>query len=360
MELSDIQPDKQSNPAVEPLEDLVTEKTLNEESRLPQKSQDETEDLDDDLISIQTETDILLPIEKNSEIPVQEHKLGLDINAIRGWSGSQYDDYDVIAVHGIRDDYKTAWMDKKGGWVLKERLFKGLSIREIDYSYEIDQNSILYRQNGIDILAESLLDSYAKEREHLAGTETDRPIIWACHDIGGTIVKQALFIASQNVAKYGKIFMHTTGIVFIGTPHRFKSHHDALDQIYQLLFLPGPDIQRGVSRIVEHLTEQISLTNKQFVTTKLLDRACIFNIISRSITDSLTEIADGRNYDKVRAWSKATVTPFHRYSHFIGHSFESSGRVHQRTVNHLDLIRDEGCSALESFSKRFEMTGFSK
>jgi hypothetical protein len=60
-------------------------------------------------------------------------------------------------------------MDKKGGWVLKERLFKGLSIREIDYSYEIDQNSILYRQNGIDILAESLLDSYAKEREHLAG-----------------------------------------------------------------------------------------------------------------------------------------------------------------------------------------------
>jgi hypothetical protein len=94
MELSDIQPDKQSNPAVEPLEDLVTEKTLNEESRLPQKSQDETEDLDDDLISIQTETDILLPIEKNSEIPVQEHKLGLDINAIRGWSGSQYDDYE--------------------------------------------------------------------------------------------------------------------------------------------------------------------------------------------------------------------------------------------------------------------------
>ncbi|OBS26147.1 hypothetical protein FPOA_00090 [Fusarium poae] len=190
MELPDIHPDKQSNPAVEPLEDLVTEKTLNEESRLPQKSQDETEELDDDLISIQTETDILLPIEKDSEIPVQEHKLGLDINAIRGWSGSQYDDYDVIAVHGIRDDYKTAWMDKKGGWVLKERLFKGLSIREIDYSYEIDENSILYQQNGIGILAESLLDSYAKEREHLAGTETDRPIIWACHDIGGTIVKQ--------------------------------------------------------------------------------------------------------------------------------------------------------------------------
>jgi hypothetical protein len=162
--------------------------------------------------------------------------------------------------------------------------------------------------------------------------------------------------------------MHTTGIVFIGTPHRFKSHHDALDQLYKLVFLPGPDIKRGVSRKVEHLTEQISLTNKQFVTTKLLDRACIFNIISQSIVDTMKDIADanklegadGRNYGKDRTWSNATVTPFHRYSHFIGHSFESSGRVRQHDINHLDLTRDEGCSALETFSERFEMAGFSK
>ncbi|CEI63686.1 unnamed protein product [Fusarium venenatum] len=344
MEMPSIRHEKQSDPAVESPEGLLTDNALDEDTHLLQKSPDETEGLDDDLISIQTETDVLLPVDIDSKIPLQEHKLGLDINAIRGWSGSEYDDYDVIAVHGIRDDYKTAWIDKNGGWILKDHLFNGMSIREIDYSYEIDESSVLYHQNGIDILAERLVDMYAKERESLAETETDRPVIWACHDIGGTIVKQ----------------------VFIGTPHQFQSQDDAVDQIYKLVNLPGPDIKKQTFMKVKHLADQIARTNTRFVATKLLDRACIFNIISQSISDSLAgkaddnkfEGADGCNYEQDRTWSKTTVTPFHRYTHFIGHSFEASGRRRNNQINHLDLIRDEGCSLLNLFSDIFKMTGF--
>jgi hypothetical protein len=42
-----------------------------------------------------------------------------------------------------------------------------MSVREIDYSYEIDQDSLLYRPNGIRLLAENLLDEYVKVRETL-------------------------------------------------------------------------------------------------------------------------------------------------------------------------------------------------
>lgn len=43
-----------------------------------------------------------------------------------------------------------------------------MSIREIDYSYEIHENAVLYRRNGIHILAQELVDRYAEERGRLA------------------------------------------------------------------------------------------------------------------------------------------------------------------------------------------------
>ncbi|KAF4333733.1 ankyrin repeat [Fusarium beomiforme] len=357
MDISVTVPHTQSDQAPD-FELAYTADSPNKETNPNQMSHIETDkEGDDDAISIQTGTDGLLPIEPDSTSPPQEHKLGLDINAIRGWSGSDYDDYDVIAVHGLRDDYKTAWMCKNGNWILRENFFRGMSVREIDYSYEIHENSEVYNRNGIHVLAKELIDKYADERERLAEPETDRPIIWVCHDIGGTIVK-------QNPAKYGKIFMHTTGIVFIGTPHRFQSQEDLEDQIYKLVLLPGPDVKKKTLTKVKHLAEQIDRINKRFLTTKLLDRACIFNFISQSITNSLadkapddeSEAADGGNYDK-HDWSK-TVTPFRRYTHFIGHAFEASGRFRYGEISHLDLIRDEGSSEIGSLLEKFESAGF--
>lgn len=70
-------------------------------------------------------------------------------------------------MHGIRDDYKTAWIDSKGSWFLKDTLFKHMSVREIDYSYENHEESILYKPDGIRILAGKLIDEYAAVRTKL-------------------------------------------------------------------------------------------------------------------------------------------------------------------------------------------------
>lgn len=73
----------------------------------------------------------------------------------------------VVTVHGIRDDYRTAWTDAKGVWWVKDDLFQGRSVREIDYSYEIDAESALYEPNGIMQHAQRLITALATLRQKL-------------------------------------------------------------------------------------------------------------------------------------------------------------------------------------------------
>lgn len=151
------------------------------------------EDDNQDAVSIKTTTEALFAEGEAGDTlddPAEkQHRIGLDINYPWGWHGSMYDDYDVVTVHGIRDDFRTAWTDHNGGWWVKDQLFKDLSIREVDYSYDIHEDSMLYEPSGIKSLALDLLSEFAQVRQRLDDTETDRPIIWICHDVGGQIVK---------------------------------------------------------------------------------------------------------------------------------------------------------------------------
>jgi hypothetical protein len=73
----------------------------------------------------------------------------------------------VVTVHGIRDDYKTAWTKEDGTWWVVNKLFEDLSMREVDYSYEIDEEATIFQADGIKLHAERLLTAYAKERANL-------------------------------------------------------------------------------------------------------------------------------------------------------------------------------------------------
>lgn len=75
--------------------------------------------------------------------------------------------YSVVTVHGIRDDYKTAWTKEDGTWWVVNKLFEDLSMREVDYSYEIDEEATIFQADGIKLHAERLLTAYAKERANL-------------------------------------------------------------------------------------------------------------------------------------------------------------------------------------------------
>ncbi|KAF5642482.1 ankyrin repeat [Fusarium tjaetaba] len=319
----------------------------------------EQDDKDDDAVSIKTTTDDLFG--DGTDTSPREHKLGLDINFPWGWSGSSYDDYEyeknpttstspapanvvnsVLTVHGIRDDYKTAWIDSKGNWFLKDSLFKDMSVREIDYSYENHEESILYKPDGIRILAERLIDEYATVRTKLEETETERPVIWVCHDFEGTIVKE----------------------IFLGSPHRFESQDDLEDQLHKLIQLPGPEIKNKTIPKIKHLSRQIESTNLKFLATKLFDKATIFNIFIQDPKASLAAKpaddkslgADGIDYEG-EDFSKA-ITPFSRNSHFVGHSFEAAGRWRWDDYGQMDFVCENISSFFSDISYAFGATGF--
>jgi hypothetical protein len=82
-----------------------------------------------------------------------------------------------VTVHGIRDDYKTAWTDAQGAWWVKDQLFQRMSTREVDYSYDIDAASTLYEPGGLMQHARTLITEYAAVRHQLEEVSSLVPVL---------------------------------------------------------------------------------------------------------------------------------------------------------------------------------------
>jgi hypothetical protein len=50
---------------------------------------------------------------------------------------------------------------------VKDQLCRDLSVREVDYSYEIDASSMIYEEHGVVGHAQKLIDEYAAVRRKL-------------------------------------------------------------------------------------------------------------------------------------------------------------------------------------------------
>lgn len=150
--------------------------------------------------------------------------------------------------------------------------------------------------------------------------------------------------------------------IFLGVPHRFESQDELEDQLHKLILLPGPKISRMTLVKVKHLAKQVNRINHNFLETKLLERASVFNFLIQSVERSLEEMPAGvkpkEDYSD-DAIEKA-VTPFKRYAHFIGHSFEGAGRWRWNDFSHLDFVREEGKSKLSGKLWLFNDPGYCK
>ena len=58
-----------------------------------------------------------------------------------------------------------------------------------------------------------------------------------CHSLGGTILKQALCIANEQLYRYEPFVNSMSGIVFLGTPHLGSNQAETLDRICMILKL---------------------------------------------------------------------------------------------------------------------------
>ncbi|UKZ96457.1 uncharacterized protein TrAFT101_011246 [Trichoderma asperellum] len=229
-------------PAAVPKTTLLAEEEFQKPVVAPDAPNDVVQGDNSDAASVKSiATDELLPIDSGHSPDTQERNVGLDVRIMMIMMLSQ----------------------------------------QIDYAYEVNESSELYGPDGIRLHAQRLVAEYADIRGKLEDTESDRPIIWICHDLGGTIVKEALSLAMGHPDMYGKMAILTTAIIFLGTPHHSHSVEDLEDQLHKLILLPGPEIRNQALTKIKNLANQVNRVNEAFPATKLLDRALIFNVLTR-------------------------------------------------------------------------------
>lgn len=172
-------------------------------------------------------------------------------------------------------------------------------------------------------------------------------------------------MALANPLEYGKMAVLSTAIVgtrsrqtatsianasgqfFLSTPHRALSVDHLEDELLQLIYLPGPQkIRTGALEKAKNLAAQVHRINQEFLHTKMLDRAVIFNVFTKCSLDYMGQPSkddDNVSDDSFTTDSEADldpVTPFPRFSHSYCQSFETMGRF--RTVyDHMDLVKGD-------------------
>jgi len=124
-----------------------------------------------------------------------------------------------------------------------------------------------------------------------------------------------------------------------------------------LILLPGPEVKDDVPSKAKELARQVMHINRRFLATKIPDRAVIFNLFTQDTSASQEppppRLDDGTVDATVNAaalvpdggqGSEATtgpVTPFPRFAHLLGQSFEAAGRFRLDNVDHVAIIRGE-------------------
>jgi hypothetical protein len=107
-----------------------------------------------------------------------------------------------------------------------------------------------------------------------------RPIYFFSHDIGGTIVKAALSLASKHGTQYSEIFECTRAMYFFGYPHRCPDPGKLEDAILRLMAEEGPRWPGGMLNYARSLKDTVLEVNDSFLQTQILTQANFINVVS--------------------------------------------------------------------------------
>ncbi|KAE9364277.1 hypothetical protein N431DRAFT_355121, partial [Stipitochalara longipes BDJ] len=131
----------------------------------------------------------------------------------------------LVFVHGLRGDPIESWKAGNTVW-LRDLLPQSLpNIRIMTYGYDADVINFFSNTSKSSIFQHSinLLEDLQLERD--TPEEKRRPIIFVGHSLGGLVVKDALsksneYRSNNRNPRAASILTSTTGVVFLGTPHR--------------------------------------------------------------------------------------------------------------------------------------------
>ncbi|KAJ5159680.1 uncharacterized protein N7482_006684 [Penicillium canariense] len=127
----------------------------------------------------------------------------------------------LIFVHGLTGDYEQTWKAENAADPWPKSLLPSIITNARLLTFGYDANVIgkgQVSENGLREHAMALVNDLARVRNKTKTNE--RPIIFACHSLGGLLCKDALGYARDCLEeRHRQINCCTRGIVFIGTPH---------------------------------------------------------------------------------------------------------------------------------------------
>ncbi|TXC08092.1 hypothetical protein FocTR4_00002496 [Fusarium oxysporum f. sp. cubense] len=190
--------------------------------------------------------------------------------------------FDVILIHGIYGTSLDSWT-RGSNTIWINKAFADVSARMgriMSYGYHTDvEKGRYYSPYGIYQEAEALLEALRELRTPEI-KEARRPIYLFSHDIGGTIVKAALSMATDREDKYADILHYTRAMCFFGYPHRYPSINLLEESVLRLLDQKRQLWSGNMVWYAKCLTKTIVKVNDAFLGTQMLTQANFVNVVS--------------------------------------------------------------------------------
>ncbi|EXA32954.1 hypothetical protein FOVG_15926 [Fusarium oxysporum f. sp. pisi HDV247] len=165
-------------------------------------------------------------------------------------------------------------------------------------------------RSGVEAFAQDLLNRLRVVRS--SPEARNRPLMFIAHSLGGIVVKKALIMAHNGSAVYGPILKATTGIVFLGTPHRgsdLASWGFLLSNLVSITSI-GKNIRKELLRSLSKDSDTLAEISRQF-----LQRAKslkIMSFIEQQVESPLTTLVVPE-YSAIMGLPNETVLPMNAH-----------------------------------------------
>ncbi|KAK8098705.1 uncharacterized protein PG998_011946 [Apiospora kogelbergensis] len=216
-------------------------------------------------------------------------------------SGVTNPQVDIVFVHGLRGSKLGSWSRDNICWP-REFLQKDLpEARVFSFGWDADvtrvrsnasQDSIFGHAvtllNDLELFREDKVESHTEHHRPMLTFIQTYPIIFIAHSLGGLLVKQMLIKAAayQQNGRHeslGSPFLHTAGIIFMGTPHHGSDQQpygSLLAKIAKFCLLPSNTV---LLDILHRDSEVLCNQRDEFVTiSNKYDVVCFYEELKTS------------------------------------------------------------------------------
>ncbi len=129
---------------------------------------------------------------------------------------------DICFVHGLVGDRRSSWTapGQSAPWpqTLLPPMLDKARILTYGYDAHVVRGSVA-SSNRLADHAANLVQDLMGDRARCSASS--RPLVFVAHSLGGLVCKEAILLSrSSHRADLQDVFAHTTGVIFLGTPHR--------------------------------------------------------------------------------------------------------------------------------------------